>query len=544
MASVTNLILGGLKTAAANAVKNATSNNQQSASAPASSVANAQSASVPESRVQNSVASAPSSYTPMGTHNDATVKQLSAMDTERIAGLSNQWHAATAAGNSAEAAEAHRQAEAIRAAYNYSGGADGSDYIGIMGAGANRSPAVGGWQMQSPTLPQPNSYEQAIRDMNEAYQQQQLAGLRNAYDNSVVNLDRAEAQIAPTYQNARNQTAAVNAQNTRAMNEAFAARGLNTGASGQAALAQNSVLQRDMTTLNESEAEAISEIQLQRRTLENEYQFAIENAKATGNYQLAQNLLSEWQRYDGALMSTAMNQFGVDLQAANFNYGIYNDDRNFNANRADAAFSQNLAQQQFGFQQSQANQAQQNLEAEIMAGMGNFSGYESMGITPSDQWLAAYNQSLLPRTSGGGGGGGSSGSIAPKLTYAQAKSLIESGMVTTSAAEIYSAATGIPLPYIYEMYGEPIDAAYGAEQGGAVPGTPVQNNSGGFLSGIGNAISGAGNAASNVIAELGFRQELAGMSTNEARAERVAQAVNSGLITTEQGYKILASYVG
>jgi len=406
MASITDLILGGAKTLANAAANNSQNNAAQSAATPASSVANTQSAPV------SSASSGSNSYTPIGTHNDATVKQLSAMDTERIAGLSNQWHAATAAGNSAEAAEAHRQAEAIRAAYNYSGGADGSDYIGIMGAGANRSPAVGGWQMQSPTLPQPNSYEQAIRDMNEAYQQQQLAGLRNAYDNSVVNLDRAEAQIAPTYQNARNQTAAVNAQNTRAMNEAFAARGLNTGASGQAALAQNSVLQRDMTTLNESEAEAISEIQLQRRTLENEYQFAIENAKATGNYQLAQNLLSEWQRYDGALMSTAMNQFGVDLQAANFNYGIYNDDRNFNANRDDTAWNQAFQQSQSNwnqnFQQSQADQAQQNWMAQQGANVGDFSHLQAAGVNPTDQWLAAYNQSLLPRTSGGGGGGGTS----------------------------------------------------------------------------------------------------------------------------------------
>jgi|GEM_PF-5938044 hypothetical protein len=544
MASVTDLILGGLKTVAGNAAKNAASNsqstatnNKQSAATPASSVSNTQSASVPTINAQNTVTSTPSSYTPLGTHNDATVRQQSAQDTAQLQSLSNQWHAATAAGDTAAAAEYHRQAEAIRAGYGYSGGQDGSDYLGHSNAAPHVTHGIA-----SPTLPAPNSYEQAIRDMNAAYQQQQLAGLRNAYDNSVVNLDRAEAQIAPTFQNARNQTAATNAQNTRAMNEAFAARGLNTGASGQAALAQNSVLQRDMTTLNESEAEAISEIQLQRRTLENEYQFAIENARATGNYQLAQNLLSEWQRYDNALMSQAMNQFGIDLQAANFNYGVYSDqqafdegvrqyDQNYAANRSDTAYNQN-------FQQSQADRDYQQWLAQMGANVGDFSGLQGMGVNPTDQYLAAYNQSLLPSVSSSGGGGGGGGST----TDGALSAMLQLGSQQAAWDYLMSlrGMTDAMRNKTWEMFLE-LDET---PQGGAVPGTPMQNNSGGFLSGIGNAISGAGNAASNVVAELGLRQELAGMSTTEARAERVAQAVNSGLITTEQGHKILAPYVG
>jgi len=507
MASITDLILGGVKTLANAAANNSQNNAAQSAATPASSVANTQSAPV------SSASSGSNSYTPIGTHNDATVRQQSAQDTAQLQSLSDQWHAATAAGNTAAAAEYHRQAEAIRAGYGYSGGQDGSDYLGQSNAAAHVTHS-----MSSPTLPQPNSYEQAIRDMNAAYQQQQLAGLRNAYDNSVVNLDRAEAQIAPTYQNARNQTAATNAQNARAMNEAFAARGLNTGTTGQAALAQNSVLQRDMTTLNESEAEAISEIQLQRRTLENEYQFAIENARATGNYQLAQNLLSEWQRYDNALMSTALNQFGIDLQAANFNYGVYSDqrafdegvrqyDQSFGANRADTAWNQN-------FQQSQADRDYQQWLAQMGANVGDFSGLQSMGVNPTDQYLASYNQSLLPRASGG------SSSSSPTLTFAQARSLIEGGTVTTSAAEIYSAATGIPLAYIYEMYGEPIDAVSSPAQNAPAVQTP-------------RTILPAGRSA----------YEYVGMFQGDiGRADMIEQLFNNGEITEAEARELLRQF--
>ena len=106
-------------------------------------------------------------------------------------------------------------------------------------------------------------------------------------------------------------------------------------------------------------------------------------------------------------MSTALNQFGIDLQAANFNYGVYSDqrafdegvrqyDQSFGANRADTAWNQN-------FQQSQADRDYQQWLAQMGANVGDFTGLQNMGVNPTDQYLASYNQSLLPRTSGGSG---------------------------------------------------------------------------------------------------------------------------------------------
>jgi hypothetical protein len=99
MASITDLILGGVKTLANAAANNSQNNAAQSAATPASSVANTQSAPV------GSASSGSNSYTPIGTHNDATVRQQSAQDTAQLQSLSNQWHAATEAGDTAAAAE-------------------------------------------------------------------------------------------------------------------------------------------------------------------------------------------------------------------------------------------------------------------------------------------------------------------------------------------------------------------------------------------------------------------------------------------------------
>lgn len=70
-------------------------------------------------------------YTPLGTHNDATVKSQSQADADQIQYWKDEWAKAQAAGNTAGMEAAHAAAEAIRKGYNYSGGSDGSDYFGF-----------------------------------------------------------------------------------------------------------------------------------------------------------------------------------------------------------------------------------------------------------------------------------------------------------------------------------------------------------------------------------------------------------------------------
>ena len=56
---------------------------------------------------------------------------MSDEDYEAIQRYKQQWQTSTAAGNQAGAQAAHDAAEQLRRKYNYSGGGDGSDYIGL-----------------------------------------------------------------------------------------------------------------------------------------------------------------------------------------------------------------------------------------------------------------------------------------------------------------------------------------------------------------------------------------------------------------------------
>jgi hypothetical protein len=86
-------------------------------------------------------------WTPYGTHFDQTIYDASPQDTNSIAALQDQYETlhmmaqeARARGDTAaeqnfrqQMSDVHAQAENIRAGYGYSGGADGSDYIGMLG---------------------------------------------------------------------------------------------------------------------------------------------------------------------------------------------------------------------------------------------------------------------------------------------------------------------------------------------------------------------------------------------------------------------------
>lgn len=69
-----------------------------------------------------------SQYTGIGTHNDANVSQWAK---NQINYYKDQYNNAIARGDTKAAEEAHLAAEAIRAKYGYSGGADGSQYIAL-----------------------------------------------------------------------------------------------------------------------------------------------------------------------------------------------------------------------------------------------------------------------------------------------------------------------------------------------------------------------------------------------------------------------------
>ena len=124
----------------------------------------------------------------------------------------------------------------------------------------------------------------------------ELAALKSAYEKNTSTLDASRAQIAPVYDIARNSAANQNALSRGAFQEMAVANGLNTGTTGQAALAQDVVLQQNLSQIDREQAEKTAAIDLQRSQLDTEYQNAIAEAQATGNAELANALYEEYVR--------------------------------------------------------------------------------------------------------------------------------------------------------------------------------------------------------------------------------------------------------
>ena len=124
----------------------------------------------------------------------------------------------------------------------------------------------------------------------------ELAALKSAYEQNTATLDASRAQIAPVYDIARNSAANQNALSRGAFQEMAVANGLNTGTTGQAALAQDVVLQQNLSQIDREQAEKTAAIDLQRSQLDTEYRNAIAKAEATGDAELANALYEEYIR--------------------------------------------------------------------------------------------------------------------------------------------------------------------------------------------------------------------------------------------------------
>ena len=127
----------------------------------------------------------------------------------------------------------------------------------------------------------------------------ELAGLKDAYEKNNASLDDEEARLSGIYDPQRNRIAAQNALAKRVWDERAAANGLSSGANGQAELARSSVMQRDLASIGEEEANARADVSLRKKNLTIEYTNAITQARANGQAELAKALYNELVRVQG-----------------------------------------------------------------------------------------------------------------------------------------------------------------------------------------------------------------------------------------------------
>ena len=219
-------------------------------------------------------------------------------------------------------------------------------------------------------------YSQYLKDLYAAQTASQLAALKSAYDQNTADLSAQAAKIPQTYDAARNDAAAQNEIAKQSFNEYAATRGLNTGTSGQAALANSSVLQKNLSSISTGEADALSENALAAQKLKSQYDSAINQAQASGNAQLAQALYQEYVRQADAQVAAQAAQ-----QAQN------NWETQYQTQLQQYADSRNQWQQEFDYsKQSDAQKYAYNLAASMLSQgvMPDAATLTTAGISSAD----------------------------------------------------------------------------------------------------------------------------------------------------------------
>ncbi len=235
-------------------------------------------------------------------YNDAILNEA---DRAKVKALGEQWQAAKAAGDTAGMDAAHQGAENIRSQYGYSGGAAGNEYHQTgentrLYAGASQSDYING------------VYDARIEAQKQA--------LESAYNQKEAEYAAAEAKIPAQYDAQRNALSAQNEIEKANFNEQAAASGLNVGAGSQARLSQSNAYQQGMTAIGKAQADAASNLQLERTKAKTAYQDAIQQAIKDNDAQRAQALYQEAQRIDDNLVSNALNQANLDATRSNTEY--------------------------------------------------------------------------------------------------------------------------------------------------------------------------------------------------------------------------------
>lgn len=436
-------------------------------------------------------------------------------DLDQLGKFGDAWNAAHAAGDQAGMDAAHAGAEALRAKYNYSGGADGSEYNPW---GDNR------WHSNTAAT-RPNRTEsmeeftyESAPTYTSKYQDQIDELLGEILNRPAFEYD---PETDPRYAAYRKEYAR---EGDRATADTMAQYASMTG--GMPSTAATAAAQQAGNYYSAQMADKIPEL----------YALAYSMYQDEGdNMRLNMDMLTALEQGDYNKYLNLLNQYNTDR---NFAYGVYSDNwnRNYQLDRDDIADSRYDMEWNYGVNRDQIederyedetawNREQYTDEteyaralerAQTLAQAGDFSGYKALGYSDSEiaSLQNAYNRALaaqtLSRSSGSSGrSSGSSSSSKPRLTYAQAVQAIEDGRVTDAVISAYD----------YYMGEGAYEAAYGG--GGDEDGPTVDMNSVLQL--------GYGPVSENYLAELEADGEIESyIEGNKIKFRKVNQSNNTG----------------
>lgn len=439
----------------------------------------------------------PGTSSPAGGYTEKYTGGNAALDAG-IKEQSDRYFAAEKAGDAAGMREANDRANQLRNQYGYA--AEFADKAINAVAQANRGGS--GYSYSGGSGAQGvNDYSQYISDMNKARQEAARAQLKAAYDKNMAQLNRTAEQIPVEYQNARNQAAAQSDLQAQNFNEYAAARGLNTGAGGQAQLAFRNALQGNLSSLDQAEASSLADLELQRSQAETDYNNAIAQANAQGNYELAQQLYAEKVRVDEALREQMIWKAQQDFQQLQF----------------DTANSQ--WQQQFDASQ-RASLADQGWNYLSIGQIPPQEVLDAMGIDAnSAQNIASYYTSLAKAKTTSRSGGGGGGNDGNKMNLSTAKLYAENGIFNDDVLKVF----------YKNGYNDALLASeYGYEPEGVVPKDFTENLS---------------QTAKSILNSYRNINPGTSVDINKVFYNRIVEALESGAITKEES-EYLAGVLG
>lgn len=251
-------------------------------------------------------------YQPLGVYNDADLKTTNPAAYQQIQQYKQQYADAEARGDTAAMNEAWQGAEAIRAIYGYSGGADGSQYIPIGGG----LPLLS-WNNQYQEMQ--DSLEQAAQQRDEQYQQM-MDGIDAQYEamlgQTMTDIDAQRQEAAK--QNALNNAAAEKAymqtiKPNGSLAESLAANGLLTsGLTETSQIQAGNTYQNALNNNATTQTEALAE--LERLAIQAEYTNDIERLQAIQQImqQIAEN------GYASAQDIAQIQQWGIENSQNNY----------------------------------------------------------------------------------------------------------------------------------------------------------------------------------------------------------------------------------
>lgn len=327
----------------------------------------------------------------------ASMVGMSDLDKAALEAAGSSWDKASAAGDQAGMDAAHKQAEAIRNKYGYSGGSDGSQYLPFQTSKREEFS-----YSSAPTYT--SKYQDQIDELTEAILNREAF----TYD----------PETDPTYQQYKE---SYTRSGERAMQDTLGQVSARTG--GLASSYAGSAAQQTYDGYMAALADKIPELR----------QLAYSMYMDEGNTQRANlEMLMALEQGDYAKYQDLLGQYNTDRS---FDYGVYRDD--ISDNRYDMEWNYQMGRDQIADQRyddetaynreqdeweklnytSEREYEQALAKAQTLAAAGDFSGYKALGYTDAEiaNLKSAYDKAqaaalLSQRSSSSGGSSSSKGS--------------------------------------------------------------------------------------------------------------------------------------